>query len=127
MSDGVWYMKLSFRKRLNENETKYINKFSKQIAYKKLYNKYNNYIIRFNYYPYYIFAFLIQFLGIYLVVSISNLTFNVYVVLCLSFVGIIFVSHVISLSLFHLKNKKFVMKKLKEWDNKLEGISGDGN
>jgi len=127
MSDGVWYMQLSFRKRLNENETKYLNKFSKNIAYKKLNNKYRNYLDRFNYHLFYIIAFLIQFFAFYFVVSISSMSFNIYVILYLSFVALIIISYILSLSLFHFKNKKIVMKKLKEWDNKLEGISEDEN
>ena len=53
--------------------------------------------------------------------------FNIYVVLSLSFVGIVIISYVISLALYHFKNKEVVLKKLNEWENKIEDITGDEN
>ena len=118
-------MNLKFEQRLKKKENTYLEKYSKETAYKKLNIKYSRYLNRFNYHIFHIFAFLIQFIAIFFVVALTRLSFNIYVILYLSLVGVIIVSYIISLSLFHFKNKKLLRDKLKEWNDKINIIEED--
>ena len=122
-------MKFSFENRIKDTETKYLKKFSKMEAYKKLYRKYSRHVKRISFRPFYIIVFFIQFFIVYYNISINNVddAIKKHVFIYLVILTIIIISFATSIILFHFKNKKMVMKKLMEWDNKLEGISEDEN
>lgn len=122
-------MKLGFEKILNAKESNYLMKYSKMIAYKKLYRKYSRYVKRISFRPFYIIVFFIQFFIVYYNISKNNVddAIKKHVFIYLVILTIIIIIFATSIILYYFKNKRIVMKKLKEWDNKLEGISGDEN
>ena len=115
-------MKLDFEKRLEEKEAKYLAKYSKNTAYKKLYKKYNKFFIQKKASPYRIMVLLLYILLVYFRFTINgvNDTVKTYAIGFISFLGILIVLQVISYSLFYYKNKKLVEKKFSEWENVLE-------
>ncbi|MFW5848092.1 MAG: hypothetical protein ACOCVF_04180 [bacterium] len=121
-------MKFRFEQRLNEKENKYLEKYSKKVAYKKLLKKYNNYIRRVKSYPSMIlFLFIILSLN-YISISLRGIKDNA-IPLAIGYFALfmmIIIYFLISIILFYFKNKEIVKEKLNEWQIKLV-INKDNN
>jgi len=122
-------MKLSFEKRLEDKEVKYKEKYTNYSAYFRLRKKYQRYVERINFSPFYIFVFLILFLArlINITVLNQNNTIDIYSIIYLITLGVIVIVHLFAFILFHLKHKNLVEKKMSEWDRYLnDSVEGRG-
>ncbi|MFW5794738.1 MAG: hypothetical protein ACOCV1_04565 [Bacillota bacterium] len=107
-------MKFRFEQRLNEKENKYLEKYSKEVAYKKLIKKYSNYKRRIKSYPFIILYRFFLLPLMYYSILFRDIQDNakpfvivlhkLYAVFCVIIIIISFVSII----LFHYKNKEIV-------------------
>lgn len=111
-------MKLSFEKRLNDKEAEYKEKYINKNAYIKLHKKYQKYMERINFSPFYILIFLILFVTRLISVTLlnQNNSVNIYSIIYLTALGVIIIFYSFTFTLYHLKRKNLLETKMNEWD-----------
>ena len=111
-------MKLSFEKRLEDKEVKYKEKYTNYSAYFRLRKKYQRYVERINFSPFYILIFSILFVTRIISVTLlnQNNTVNIYPLIYLTALGVIIIFYSFTFTLYHLKRKNLLEAKMNEWD-----------